>query len=415
MESIIKYKNHFDRELAFKLMDLEADRRKIINKVIIAKLLNIITLVVFLSIFVGFLNAFPFDEFEMPFITYIFQGFFYVVLSIVVFGIMLEAIRYLLEVKGAKELLKNKRLIYIFAAIGSIISISVAWALGKFYLGVEIKSALFFIKYFMAFFILLFLGFLAYLFGMYEKKFINAFKSEILPILLTYFNPALKFDQSTYVKQNLFEESSIFRFSEIYSYKGSDKVLGSYGQGNFEFSHLDVKQKTTTKSSGSTETKISQLFIGLFYVADFNKPFSGRTIIYPDYARQALGGQFGEMFNKVFEFDNNHLVTLEDVEFEKEFAVYSTDQVEARYILSPAMIERIKTIRWKLDRNIYLSFINNKLYVAIPNGSDSLSPIIFNNITNFESVEPIYQLIGTLLEIALDLQLNTRIWGDVNT
>ncbi len=413
METNLKYKNHFDRQLAFNMIDIEATRRKIINKVIVAKLLNIATVTVFLSIFMGFLNAFPFEEFGMAFITYVFQGFFYLVLIIVVFGILQKAIQYILEIRGAKELLENKTRIYVYTAIASIITISIASVIGHFYLGVVFGTVMFFVRYILAFAALLFLAFLSYAFGSFEKEFIQNFKSEILPKILAFFNPAIKFDPNNFIKQASFDESCLFRHMEIYSYNGSDGVMGSYGEGNFEFSQLVVMQRTTSSSGGKTETKISELFKGLFYVADFNKTFSGRTVIFPDYARQVLGMQFGEMLNRTFEFDNTHLVTLEDTEFEKQFAVYSTDQVEARYILSPFMIERIKTIKSKLEKDTYFSFINNKLYIAVPSDSDSLTPFIFHDMTNFETIEPIYQIIGTLLDISKDLQLNTRIWGKV--
>jgi len=207
----------------------------------------------------------------------------------------------------------------------------------------------------------------------------------------------------------------LFRCQKIYSYNGSDNVSGSYGAGNFSFSQLYIRELSKTYSGGKTETKISDLFKGLFYVADFNKRFSGSTIIYPDYARLALGEQFGEMLNQKLGFEYSELVTLEDPEFEKDFAVYSTDQVEARYILTPTMIERIKMVKLSLEKDIYLSFKNNKLYVAIPYDLDLLSPLIFHRMTNFETIEPVYQIIGCLLDIASDLHLNTRIWGDTNS
>jgi hypothetical protein len=216
------------------------------------------------------------------------------------------------------------------------------------------------------------------------------------------------------VGREWFEQSSLFRYQNIHSYTGSDLVKGKYGEGEFSFSELYVREITRTRSGGKTETKISDLFKGLFYMADFNKSFKGRTVIFPDYARQALGSQFGEMLNSVMAFNQTHLVTLEDVEFEKKFAIYSTDQVEARYILSPSMIEHIKTIQNKLGKDIYLSFINNKVFVALASDTDSLSPVIFQNMTAFETIEPIYHLIGSMLEIPRDLKLNTRIWGDVN-
>ncbi len=413
MHSSNDYEAHFNTELYFSLDEFEKKRGGIISKVIIAKLLGILTIMVFLSLFMGFLNAFPFDDFDMGIAIYFFEGFFYFVLSLVVFGIMQKSIKYILEVKGNKSLLKNKKKLFLLTVIAETIVLICAFTIGKMYLGVKVFNVSFFIRYIIAFFSIFALAFMSMAFSKYEKNFNFSLKQEILPKILAFFNSKLKYELTSFIKQTDFIDSRIFPNKEIHTYKGSDFVTGSYGEGLFAFSQLEIKEITTTRSGGKTETKISELFKGLFYVADFNKSFSGKTVIYPDFARQALGGQLGEMINHKMEFDNNQLITLEDIEFEKEFAVYSTDQVEARYILSPSMIERIKLIKQKLEKDIYFSFIKNRVYVAIPSETEILVPNIFHNITRFESIEPIYYAIDSLLDISKDLQLNTRIWGKV--
>ncbi len=56
----------------------------------------------------------------------------------------------------------------------------------------------------------------------------------------------------------------------------------------------------------------------------------------PDFAEKLLG-KFGQKFQK--SFTHGKLVKLENPEFEKEFVVYSSGQQEARYILTPVMME----------------------------------------------------------------------------
>jgi len=413
MDNTVRYRNHFDRELAFYLIDLESKRKAILNKVVIAKVLNVLTLTLFLSVFMGFLNAFPFDKFGMGILTFFFNGFFYLVLSIIVFVLLFKAIKYFLLLIGVKEVLKNLRLLYLYTTVAALITMLAAWTIGKFYLGTEIFSIQFFSRYFIAIISIIVIGFLGNYFGKFEIRFNETFKLEYLLKILNFFNKDIQFQPKNFVKQTAFDERSLFRCQKIYSYKGSDYVSGSYGEGNFAFSQLHVKEYSKTYSGGKTKTKISYLFKGLFYEADFNKSFSGLTIIYPDYARMALGEQFGEMLNQKLGFENTQLVTLEETEFEKEFAVFSNDQVEARYILTPTMIERIKKVKFNLEKDIYLAFVKNKVYMAIPYNLDLFSPLIFHNLTSFETIEPVYQIIGCLMDIANDLHLNTRIWGEV--
>jgi hypothetical protein len=413
MHSQNQYQMHFSGELIPGLIQLEKQRNGIIGKVLFAKVLNILTVFVFLSLFIGFLNAFPFDEFDFG--KYFFQGFFYLVLGIVMLAMMYSSLKYILLAKGLKGIVKDKTKMAIFTFLAALVVFLGALLVGKAYLGAKVLTASFFIHYIIAFFSIIVLAFLAYLFSRYEKKFNLALKKEILPQILRFNNPLLKYEPDSFVKQGDFTDSRIFPDRQIHRYKGSDFVTGSYGEGLFAFSQLDVQEITRTRSGGKSSTKVTNLFKGLYYLADFKKSFSGKTVIYPDFARSALGAQFGEMINKAMGTDNKELVMLEDTEFEKEFAVYSTDQITARYILSPTMIERIKSIRQKLECNLYFSFIKHRVYVAIPSDNELLVPNIFNDMTKFETIEPIYYVIDALLDIAKDLQLNTRIWGNVQS
>ena len=414
MHSARDYESHFNTELFAGLTEFEKRRKGIISKVIIAKVLNILTIMVFLSLFMGFLNAFPFEEFEMGIFIWIFEGFFYLVLSIVVFVIILKTIKYVLNLSGRKDLLKNKQKIYLTTAIIGILIILCAFYIGEFFLGIEIFTLKFFARYISAFFTIIILALLASFFSKYEKKFNHAIKREILPKILNFINRELKYKPDGFIMQSEFNESWIFPNKQIYRYSGSDFVSGSYGTGSFAFSQLQVKEIEKRRTGGKSDTKISELFKGLFYTADFIKSFKGKTFVYPDYAHTILGAQFGEMINHALRSESTQLVKFEDVNFEKEFAVYSTDQVEARFILSPSLIERIKLIKSKIGNDLYFSFIKNRVYIAIPGQTEFLCPIIFKDMTKFETIEPIYYGIEVLLEIANDLQLNTRIWADNN-
>ncbi len=58
---------------------------------------------------------------------------------------------------------------------------------------------------------------------------------------------------------------------------------------------------------------------------------------------------------------------LEDVDFEKEFETHTTNEIECRYLLTPAFIERFNNIKMTFSaRKISCSFYKNKVYLAIP-------------------------------------------------
>ena len=54
---------------------------------------------------------------------------------------------------------------------------------------------------------------------------------------------------------------------------------------------------------------------------------------------------------------------LEDPRFNREFSAYATDQVEARYVLTPSMMERLVALKSKFGA-IGISFIQDRMYLA---------------------------------------------------
>ena len=98
------------------------------------------------------------------------------------------------------------------------------------------------------------------------------------------------------------------------------------------------------------------------------------------------------------------LVKLEDVEFEKEFAIYSGDQIESRYILSPSLMERILSFKQKTKKRIQMSFVDSRLYVTVPYRKNLFEPKLFGDIVDFKNIE---ELVDYFDNYHLNLSKNT--------
>ena len=111
--------------------------------------------------------------------------------------------------------------------------------------------------------------------------------------------------------------------------KYEDRLTGSRNETPFEFfeAHLEEK-RTTTDSKGRTRTTWVTVFRGQCLVVKFHKQFNGVTKVYRDMGMLNWFAKLGQM-------GKGEKVKLEDVVFEKSFEVFSTDQVEARFILTP--------------------------------------------------------------------------------
>lgn len=161
-------------------------------------------------------------------------------------------------------------------------------------------------------------------------------------------------------------------------------------------------------SKNHSVDQVGYHFSGMFAIIDFNKKFNGNTVVLPDKLEKRMG--YLAKTIQSLKLNRKQLINLENTEFENEFVVYGTDQVEARYILTTAFMERIVALKRKMERPIMLSFNNNKLYMAIqhPNGFFSL-PQNKNLITS-NAFELFVGNISNAIGIVEDLNLNSSIW-----
>ncbi len=149
-------------------------------------------------------------------------------------------------------------------------------------------------------------------------------------------------------------------------------------------------------------------FKGLFFMADFNKKLKGFTMILPD----AYEKHFGFLTKSIQELKKNkgELVYLEDPRFEKEFVIYGTDQVEARFILTPSFMERILALKQKFGKNLLLSFSGSTMYLAIADPQGMMEIPLNQNVINPAILEKPYQDLINCTEIIGALKLNQKIW-----
>lgn len=199
--------------------------------------------------------------------------------------------------------------------------------------------------------------------------------------------------------------------------KGEDLVEGRIGKTGIRFSEVAVECEKgfLARLGGSNDERPD--FQGVYLVADFPKRFSGITVVLPDTMEETIG-RMAHAFQKL-QARTGSLVKLEDPEFERAFVVYSDDQVEARYILSTSLMERIMELRKTARSVIMLSFANRKLHLAIEGKKISLTPpdtsllIRAEEDYAWEVLEDLKKYLRELslgLEVVETLNLNTRIW-----
>jgi len=259
--------------------------------------------------------------------------------------------------------------------------------------------------------LLIFLGFTYICIGggIYKflvKDYTKEFKEKIIAPLIKEIDENLKYFTDLYVPFGHFRRSKIFTQSPD-KYTGNDYVKGHIDGVDIQFSDIHA-QKEHRDSKGRTHRVT--IFKGLFIVSEFNKHFKGRTIVLPDTAQSTFGDLIGGWLQS-HNMSRNDLVKMDNVRFEKEFVVYSTNQIEARYILSHALMERLLKFQKRSKHPICVSFVGGAIYIAIQSDEDQFEPSVFHSLLNYKTA---MEYVGTLhlaVGIVEELKLNQKLWS----
>lgn len=240
------------------------------------------------------------------------------------------------------------------------------------------------------------------------KKLVPYYKKHVVANIINLIDATFEYDANKHIDVETFNNSAIFK-TEAFVCDGDDRVTGKIDKTTFQFSELHARDVSTSKQGSWPGATI---FHGLFIKADFNKHIMGSTFVMPNKEKEVtniVGNEKREL--KHF----GELVKLENPEFEQIFSVYSSSQQEARYIITPAIMEAMVTIYKMYNRNMYFSFINDHAHCAVSFSKNGVMKGLFEppakkGNTSFGDIKEVYHLFMLIQTIINELNLNTRIW-----
>lgn len=145
-------------------------------------------------------------------------------------------------------------------------------------------------------------------------------------------------------------------------------------------------------------------FTGIILAFEANKPFESHTIIVsklaPDRHRSL----------------NLEPVILEDPKFCRDYNVYSSDQIEARYLITPSLMERFRKLKVAFKTtDIACAFLKNKVIFALDSeGLSGLSKNLFEIdaysafTDDREAINIFYNELTSVLDMAAYFKLDEK-------
>ncbi len=220
--------------------------------------------------------------------------------------------------------------------------------------------------------------------------------------------PYLPVDINLYNKNKKDKRNSYSKFH----FEGRDAVQGYLGDNYIEFCELDISEETNSGAESGTTHR--EIFHGLFLISDY-KNIQFKTILQSDF----LGSLISEFEMSTLNSRKGiklRKIKVQNFKFNKHFTVYSEDDIEARKILSPVILENLGNFAEENNMTIKLSFINNQVFIALgigqifePDLKDVL-PLKKINLDLIEKdAERIYNEMSLVSDIIKDLRLNSHI------
>lgn len=228
-----------------------------------------------------------------------------------------------------------------------------------------------------------------------RQRYISTYKSKVLPVIAGTLG-SFEYNESGKISESRLRGSTLLPHFD--DYKSEDKFTGSYKGVGIELAEV----KMTREQGSGKDRKTVTVFKGLFALLSTHKTVNGKTVIKRDAGAIAnwLGEKFGGM----------ERIALEDPAFEERFEVYGTDQVEARYLLTPAFMERLTALATHMgDGRLQAAFYDEQLFVMVPNKKDLFEPpSIFTSVVKDTGVTRISREMRDVLSIIDILQLDQQ-------
>ncbi len=189
-----------------------------------------------------------------------------------------------------------------------------------------------------------------------------------------------------------------------------DFIVGNYNKTNLIINECRLQHQVRTGKHTYTVTDFSGLLVKFVKI----KKFSGVTVV----------GASGETSQK----RGLQKVELESVDFMKGRKVYSTDQIEARYILTPTFMERLDNLgKYFTDKvlpnaedkkelsliddnsSVSAAFVDGDIYLFIPSDIDFFEVSIDRSLLDYSQYYTIYMQINSILEIIEYFKLDQQL------
>ena len=228
-----------------------------------------------------------------------------------------------------------------------------------------------------------------YIYSFFKKSFERGIKKKIMPIICNCF-PNLEWTTGAYNANFIFKNSYLI---DNYDSTSFDDIF----KGQFKNVNFDIVKGEFIKNYFTRFETI--VFKGVIVKLDFNKKFIGHTVIRPN-----------SMLPLSFS-DDLQYTKFEDAEFEKQFGVFTDDEIEAHDLITSSFMKQLDEIKvaFKVDY-ISCAFYEKHLLIALSTSKDLFSICsLFKKIDDPKQFFTMFEEILSIIKLIDHFKLNQKI------
>jgi hypothetical protein len=183
------------------------------------------------------------------------------------------------------------------------------------------------------------------------KRYKSDVKQQVFPQIFKYFGDDFIFSPSHSMSLSVLKRSKLLPHYDDAHFE--DYVQGSHKGVEIVINELRLTKEVRRDKRTETET----VFRGVMVQLSSHKAFKGHTVVVKN-----RGGLINFLSSS---FKGLSRVKLEDPRFEQQFDVFSTDQIEARYLLTVSFMERLQALAAMFAGKIQCAFYDDKLLIML--------------------------------------------------
>lgn len=236
------------------------------------------------------------------------------------------------------------------------------------------------------------------------KVYYDEFKPRIVGLVLDFIDNDINFGELYYETRGCLSKDQFLAgriFAGADEYEGEDYIRGQIREMPFEASELRIREFSPSRD------KLDNIFNGLFLIGDYRRQdMRGGVLLLPDTQRKFLSRS-----ERAFHLLGGRRVRENLLpEFEACYDTYATPDIRLKDVVSDDLQLAILRFRLRFQqasrkKEIFLSIIGDKLYVALSQDRNLLEPSLWINTVSFDVAQEFYEDLRLLFDIVLELDV----------